>query len=86
MTPEQRRARHAAWLAAFGFSARDWARIKAHAEGVTPHHSPKALDDLDAPYRVGAVVASDRRWSSGELLGVYRGKALLAWPQPRRRA
>lgn len=79
MTPEQRSERHKAWLESFGFTERDWARIKAHAEIVTPNYIPKALDDLDAPFRVGAVPAADRRWSGGDLLGVYKGKALLYW-------
>lgn len=85
MTPEQRRERHRAWLASFGFSERDWARIKAHAATVTPNNIPAAIDDLDAPWRVGAAWAAERRWSSGLLLGVWQGKALLAWPHQTRR-
>ena len=81
MTPEQRADRHRAWLKTFGFTSRDWARIKGHAMLTDVNNQPPALDDLDAPYRVGAVLAQVRRHSSGVLLGVYKGRALLAWPQ-----
>ncbi len=44
-----RQAAHRAFLASFGFTARDWRRIKAHALSITENHMPAALDDLDAP-------------------------------------
>lgn len=81
MTPEQRAERHRAWLKTFGFTDRDWQRIRVHAMLTDASNQPAALDDLDAPYRVGAVMAEKRRHSSGALLGVYRGRAILAWPQ-----
>ena len=74
-------AAHRAWLADFGFTADDWARIKSHALLTTGTAEPAALDDLEAPYRVGARLVETRRWSSGVLLGVYEGRAILAWPQ-----
>lgn len=83
MSPEQRAERHRAWLAGFGFSERDWRRMKALAEVVTDHYIPAAMDDLDAPWRVQAVPADTRRWSGGQLLGVHKGKALLCWPKGR---
>lgn len=83
MSPEERRRRHRAWLESFGFSAADWRRIRLLAEGASPNYVPAALDDLSVPWRVGATMAADRRWSAGELLGVIEAPAgrvaVLAW-------
>jgi hypothetical protein len=75
MTPER-------WLAIrrhYGITDRDWARIKALTDQVTPLYVPAALDDLDAPYRVGAVRKEDRSRFSGEPIGVFNGCAILVW-------
>lgn len=74
-------AAHRAWLETFAFTELDWFRIKRHALTVAPNYQPAALDDLDAPYRVGACPVTTRRHASGVLLGVYEGRAILAWPQ-----
>ena len=55
------------------------------AEASTPNFMPAALNDLDVPYRVGAVMPADRRHSSGEYHPVEsRSKSArkLAYPQP----
>ena len=72
--------RRAQFLHVFGFSKRDIARIKAHAETATQNYFPAALNDLDVPYRVGACMASDERHSNGEVLGSWAGRTLLYWP------
>lgn len=68
------------FLKGFGFSRRDIVRIKALAEATTSNSIPAALNDLDVPYRVGAVMPPDRRHSSGEELGEWAGRTLLYWP------
>ena len=68
------------FLKGFGFSRRDIVRIKAMAEATTGNSIPAALNDLDVPYRVGAVIPQDRRHSSGEDLGAWAGRTLLYWP------
>ena len=73
-------ARRQAFLRGFGFSRRDIVRIKALAEATTGNGIPAALNDLDVPYRVGAVMPQDRRHSSGEELGEWAGRSLLYWP------
>lgn len=70
------------WLAAFGFTARDWARIKSNALAVTANYSPAALADLDARWRVGACLPKDVSRFSGRYIGLYKGRALIAWPKP----
>lgn len=81
--PNERRRRHAAWLASWGLSDHDWKRIRLLADALTPTCGPPALDDLSAPVRVGVVLAEDRRHLGGELLGVIDAKhgrvAVLAW-------
>lgn len=74
---EQRRERHAAWVASFGFSEADKRRIRLLADEVTENFSPPALDDLSVPVRVGACPADTRRWMGGELLGVVTNRAGL---------
>lgn len=83
MTPS-RRAAHAAWVAAFGFSDHDKRRIRALADEVTENFSPPALDDLSVPVRVGGTPMENRRWMGGDLLGVVTNRAglkvaLLYW-------
>jgi hypothetical protein len=68
MTPAQRRERHKAWLASFGFSDEDWRRIRLLAQDVTDRGSPPALNDLSVPIHIAAMPESSRR--SGKLLGV----------------
>lgn len=68
------------FLRSFGFSRRDLVRIKRMAEATTSNSIPAALNDLDVPYRVGAVMPADRRHSSGEELGEWAGRTLLYWP------
>lgn len=67
------------FLRSFRFTHRDIVRIKAMAEATTSNSMPAALNDLDAPYRVGAVMPQDRRHSSGEDLGEWAGRTLLYW-------
>jgi hypothetical protein len=68
-----------AFLRSFGFSGRDLVRIRAMAETVTAAYVPAALNDLDVPFRVGACMAGDERYSSGQVLGLWAGRALLWW-------
>ena len=75
----ERRVRHRRWLEGFGFTARDWARIKGLAETPTDAVG-QGLDDLDAPYRVVACAPGWERRFSGVLLGSWHVQALLAWP------
>lgn len=72
-------AKRQAFLKGFGFTRRDIVRIKALAEATTGNHIPMALNDLDVPYRVGAIMPQDRRHSSGQDLGEWAGRALLYW-------
>lgn len=76
---DDRRDRHRRWLAGFGFTERDWVRIKRLAE--TPSAAiGAALDDLDVPYRVATCEPGWETRFSGVLLGSWRGRPLLAWP------
>jgi hypothetical protein len=73
------KAERQAFLRSFGFSKRDVLRIRAMAETATPHYTPVAMNDLDAPFRVGACIAGDERHSSGQILGLWKGRTLLWW-------
>jgi hypothetical protein len=68
-----------------GFTERDWRRIKALALSVTDNHMPAALDDLDAPYRVGACTPEWESRFSGRKIATFRGMVILAWPKEGRR-
>lgn len=81
---DDRAMRHRRWLAGFGFSARDWARIRAHAEAGGLEADGPALDDLDVPVRVGACTPELARRLNGRLLGGWRGRALVWWPMTER--
>jgi hypothetical protein len=70
------------WLEAFRFTDRDWSKIKANAMRVSFNHCPAALDDLDARWRVGACLPENLTLFSGLYIGMYQGRALLAWPKP----
>ncbi len=70
------------WLDAFGFTPRDWERIKANAMVLSRNYAPPAVPDLDARWRVGACWPDQRRRNSGLYIGMYEGRALLAWPKP----
>jgi hypothetical protein len=70
------------WLDAFGFTERDWDRIKHNAMVLSRYYSPPAIPDLDARWRVGACWPETRRHSGGLYIGMYEGRALLAWPKP----
>jgi hypothetical protein len=67
------------FLRSFGFTARDVRRIQAMAENCTRGHEPAALADLDVPYRVGACLPGAEGYSSGQLLGEWKGRSLLWW-------
>lgn len=69
------------WLDAFGFTPRDWDRIRASATVLSANYCPAAIPDLDAPWRVGACWPDQRRHNSGLYIGMYEGRALLAWPK-----
>jgi hypothetical protein len=79
MTPEERAARHRAWLKSFGFTSADWAKIKAQAERVAGGASEASLNDLDAPIRVMAVRKTERHRPNGDVLGAYLDCVLLFW-------
>lgn len=66
-------------LASLGFSERDVERIKRLSEEVTELHVPAALEDLDAPFRVSVVLASDRRLYSGRMVKKIGDKVVLVW-------
>ena len=68
-----------AFLIGFGFSRRDVVRIKAMAEATTANSIPKALNDLDVPFRIGACWPGSERYSSGKVLGEWFGRTLLYW-------
>lgn len=68
-----------AFLKSFGFTPRDVRRIKAMAEATTANELPKALDDLDVPFRVGACMIGREGYSSGKILGEWAGRSLLYW-------
>ena len=53
----QRAERFKRWLAGFGFSAEDWARIRELAYQVRDHYNPRPLTDLSVPLRVAATPA-----------------------------
>jgi hypothetical protein len=81
-TPEERehrqRRRHAYWRSIL--SDRDWARIAAIADQVTPIRGVARLEDLDARgIAVGACLVGEETRFSGERIGVIRGKAVLVW-------
>lgn len=79
ISPAERRRRHAAWLESFGFSDEDRRRIRELVADTNPNYSPAGLGDLSVPYRVGACMAAGARHTSGQLLGVIDGRAVLAW-------
>lgn len=66
-------------LASLGFSERDIERVKRLSEEVTELHVPAALEELDAPFRVSVVLASDRRLYSGRMVGRIGDKVVLVW-------
>jgi hypothetical protein len=68
------------FLASFGFTRRDVRRIQAMAETCEPTYAPAALDDLDVPYRVGAIWPGQEMRSTGQYLGEWNGRTLLWWP------
>jgi len=68
------------FLKSFGFTRRDVRRIQAMAETCSVGFEPAALDDLDVPYRVGACLPAAEGYSSGKLLGEWKGRSLLWWP------
>ena len=74
-----RQEQHKAFLSSFGFTDDDWRRIRNLVADTNPNFSPAGLDDLSVPLRVGAVMAESRRHSSGQLLGVIDGRAVLYW-------
>jgi hypothetical protein len=67
------------FLKSFGFTKRDVRRIQAMAELVDPTFAPQALDDLDVPYRVGAIWPGQESRSTGKYLGEWKGRTLLFW-------
>jgi hypothetical protein len=67
------------FLKSFGFTRRDVARIRAHAERVAEGERATGLQDLDVPYRVQAIPPGEETRSSGEYLGEWAGQALLFW-------
>lgn len=79
MTPQERAMRHRAWLETFGFTARDWDRIKGQAERVAGGADEARLDDLDATFRVLAIRKDVRHRPNGEVLGGCGGCVLLFW-------
>lgn len=85
MPHPDRASRHVDWLRSLGFTSRDFERMKELAERrARQHEGVEALEDLDAPFRVGAVLASERTRYSGDLIGTWSGCALLSWPRPTR--
>lgn len=82
-TKEERRAwrneRNRRWISQI--SDRDWERIDALIDQVTPHYNPAALDDLDAPIRIGVAPEQDALRYSGEVFGRMRGCVLMGWPK-----
>jgi hypothetical protein len=80
MSPAERAARHKSWLASFGFSERDWRRIRLLVANTTTNYVAAALDDLDVPVRVGSFIPPDSRYKrGGQLLGMIDGRAIIAW-------
>jgi hypothetical protein len=77
MTPEAWKL----WFEQLGISERDWTRIRELAMTATSSHQPAALDDLDAPWRIGAVPVEKRKYVSGTQIGIWRGRAILIWPK-----
>lgn len=71
---------HHEFVRSFGFTRRDTARIKAMADRTTPERAEAALNDLDVPFRVGACMPGEERYSSGLVLGEWAGRVLLYWP------
>lgn len=83
-TPEQREAerreRHKRWLSSL--TDRDWARLSALADQVTPGFCPARIEDLDAPgIAVGVCLSGREGYTSGERIGSLRGGAVavLVW-------
>ncbi|HEY2357499.1 MAG TPA: hypothetical protein VGH86_08615 [Phenylobacterium sp.] len=74
------------FLRGFGFTRRDVRRIKAMAEATNDLSEPKALDDLDVPYRVGCCRIGRESYSSGRVLGEWAGRTLLYWEMNQREA
>ena len=69
-----------AFLIGFGFTKRDIVRIKALAETAAANFTPAALNDLDVPFRIGAIWPGMERHSSSRVLGEWAGRTLLfAW-------
>lgn len=81
MTPAERRASAARHLASFEFSAHDMHRIFVHAECVSANQPRPPIEGLDAPYRVQAIVGDQPCDPYGELVAVYKGRVILAWPR-----
>jgi len=76
----KRKARHKLWLDRL--TDRDWRRIEAMAEQVTPDFHPARIEDLDAAgIAVGVCPVGEERWVSGERIGTLRGGevAVLVW-------
>lgn len=65
-----------------GLTRRDVARIKTLAETVTNNYTPARIEDLDAPWRVAAVMPKDATRTSGEVFGEWAGRVLVAWWRP----
>lgn len=61
---QRRRERHARWIASL--SDRDWERLAVLVDQVDGASGPAALNDLDAPIRVGAAHPDEAGRFSGE--------------------
>lgn len=63
-----------AFIAGFGFSARDVVRIRAMAESATATWTPLPLNDLDVPFVIG--VEGPAGLNGAKILGEWEGRTL----------
>ena len=70
------RDRKARWIASL--TEADWVRISETVDGMVSHLPLVALNDLEAPIRVG-VLEPGFPVGSGVKFGTFRGFVLVAW-------
>lgn len=59
----------------------DFVRVLRQADAAAPGHSPAALTDVCAGYRIGAVRLEEVSRFSGTPVGAYGVCAILVWPK-----
>lgn len=80
-TPVETRTTQARNLAGFGFIARDWHKIEAHAGAVTAGRPRAPVDDLQARFVVQAIVGDQSHSPGAVVIGTFCGRLVLAWPR-----